>query len=1258
MRVGHRSLVRQRATAAALLLICIFLIEVLAPALNASVASANLQPASSLSPNTSAESETSSLGPMQTGTVKVSISLAARNAAQLDSFTSSNKTQQNGVSQALSEAQFEADFSPAQADYDRALAYLVSQNLTVTQTWTNRLLIDAEGSVSDVERAFDTEIGLFSYMNQTFYKSVNPITVPSALTGCGITEISVDSFPVTSYVNVEKGHIAPAATSNALLFGSPSDFRTLYGTTQAIQNGWNGTGTTIAIVDAYGDPTIVSDVNLFDAEYNLPDINLTVVGTSGSDNQWALETALDVEWAHAMAPGATIKLQLSQDESNPNMFAALQNLVASQNPPNVISLSWGISESLSLNNAYSNIFAAAAAKGIEVYASTGDYGAHNNKQQIGFSVNYPASNPNVVAVGGTEVYYNTVQGVNQTYENGWSGSGGGYSALFSEPNYQKSAGIPNPTGKREIPDVSLDAGSASPVNIFEGGSETGVYGTSLASPLMAAIAAVALNEGYNLNNTALYSMYSSSSYGVAFHDIYLSGNNGYPVQQGWDAVTGLGTINFQNFVAISGQSSGVSLAAQSLTPSVLMPGQSFSLNYTINNPNSAVSMTQIGLGASIRLHGANASINDASNDIYLNVQGGLSNQTRQFSTTASLAQGSYDVNWQVWMGQPGFGNLLSSSGWQMNQLQIGSVPTATVMPGSWTMDVGQSELFTANPSGGSGSYSSYQWYLNGASQNGATSQTFNYQATSAGSPTITVTVTDALGLTSTQSTAPSVTVNSAPSVNVSPTLGTIDVGQPQQFTAHATGGSTPLNYQWYLAGSAVPGETGSTYTYTASFSGFPQIYCNVTDSASHPVTVQSNTPSVTVNPALNTPAVFSSASTINQGQSSTLSVTDLTGGTTPYSYQWLQKAPSSNSYLLINGATLPSYAFMTSSSNETGGWSFEVQVADATGASVTSNPVSVTLNFALEALTVTSTLDTVNQGQASTLSSSTITTGTLPYTYLWLSESPGTSSYTPINDATASNYNFATSASTATGTWRFILQITDGAGTQVNSTVTTVTVNAPTPTANPTPTPTIQSTPSTSPTQSPTPTPTPTPNPAVISTATSTATVTQNSATVDQTSATGVNVTVSGSSLQEGARLNVTSIYYGDNAPQGTGAVSVNGAVFYDVRVTSSSGALSSSVSVTVSLTNPDFTSASVIKYWNGNTWVAVATTFTAPHTVSGKFPASALTGTPILVGVPKASTPISFALIIIVSAVVAVVLILGVVFVYVKKRPWAKNVL
>jgi hypothetical protein len=137
------------------------------------------------------------------------------------------------------------------------------------------------------------------------------------------------------------------------------------------------------------------------------------------------------------------------------------------------------------------------------------------------------------------------------------------------------------------------------------------------------------------------------------------------------------------------------------------------------------------------------------------------------------------------------------------------------------------------------------------------------------------------------------------------------------------------------------------------------------------------------------------------------------------------------------------------------------------------------------------------------------------------------------------------------------------------------------------------------------------------------------SATVDQTATTGVSVTVSGSSLEDGTSLTVSTMNYDTNQPEGTGTVLASGAIFFDVQVTPDSGVpLGSDVNVTVSITDASITSSSVMMYWNGLNWVLAShIQFIAPNTLSGTIPASALTGTPIGIGNPSLFTVPEYAL-------------------------------
>ncbi len=330
-------------------------------------------------------------------------------------------------------------------------------------------------------------------------------------------------------------------------------------------------------------------------------------------------------------------------------------------------------------------------------------------------------------------------------------------------------------------------------------------------------------------------------------------------------------------------------------------------------------------------------------------------------------------------------------------------PTVSIAPASWTMDVGQSKTFTATASGGSGSYSSYQWYVGGLPQTGQIASTFSYSPTSAGLPSITVTVNDTSGTTSVQSSAPALTVNASPTVSITPAGSlTMDVGQVQMFTATPSGGSGTISYQWYLDGSGV-GSNSASYSYTASGTSH-SITCQVTDSASPPVTSPaSNAVSITVNPALVAPTVTANPTTINQGQTTSLTSTAVSTGTSPYSYQWLQKAPGAGSYSFISGATSSSYSFATSSSTASGAWSFELQVTDAVSATVTSSPLAVAVN-ALPTVSVSPASWAMDVGQSKTFTATPSGGSGIYNSYQWYvdgsaqsGQTLSTFSYSPIS---------------------------------------------------------------------------------------------------------------------------------------------------------------------------------------------------------------------------------------------------------------------
>ena len=293
---------------------------------------------------------------------------------------------------------------------------------------------------------------------------------------------------------------------------------------------------TIAIVDAYDDPNIASDLAQFDSQYGLPappsfqKVN-QFGGTSYpfTNSGWALEISLDVEIAHAVCQNCNILLVEASSNSLANLGAAENEAV--KLGATAISNSWGASEYSSETSDESSYF---KHPGVAITASAGD---------SGYGVEFPAASQYVTAVGGT-----TLNLSNGSYgsESVWNGTGSGCSAYESKPSWQHDAGC----SRRTVNDVSADADPNTGAAIYDSvpySGQTGwfqVGGTSLSSPLIAAV--------YALAGTPTSVTYGSAAYAAAagqLHDV-TSGSNGScggsylcTAKSGYDAPTGLGTPN-------------------------------------------------------------------------------------------------------------------------------------------------------------------------------------------------------------------------------------------------------------------------------------------------------------------------------------------------------------------------------------------------------------------------------------------------------------------------------------------------------------------------------------------------------------------------------------------------------------------------------------------------------------------------------------------------------------------------------------------
>ncbi|HEX3606428.1 MAG TPA: S53 family peptidase [Candidatus Dormibacteraeota bacterium] len=378
----------------------------------------------------------------------------------------------------------------------------------------------------------------------------------------------------------------------------PSQLRRAYDLDPLLKDGKDGHGRTIAIVDSLGAPNIAADLHGFDAALGIPDPpSLRIITPAGAPppfdlhsaaaGVWALETTLDVEWAHAMAPGARILLVVTPIPETEGLtgfpqIVSAERYVVDHGLADVISQSFGSAEATFASPAViaglRSAFVAAERHDVTVLAATGDTGSTLHLPNAACCypvpvVSWPASDPLVTAVGGTRLQLDATghRTAKDTVWNDGAGgaAGGGLSSVFARPDYQ------DPVrdvvgGRRGIPDVSLTAAlSGAAVFLFTlptpGGPAGGwsiAGGTSLATPILAGIVAIAdqvAGHRLGLLNDHLYRIAGHDSSGLV--DV-TSGTNavticvkgcltptpvlvpipGYAAARGYDLASGLGTV--------------------------------------------------------------------------------------------------------------------------------------------------------------------------------------------------------------------------------------------------------------------------------------------------------------------------------------------------------------------------------------------------------------------------------------------------------------------------------------------------------------------------------------------------------------------------------------------------------------------------------------------------------------------------------------------------------------------------------------------
>ncbi|MGQ0637258.1 MAG: MBG domain-containing protein [Planctomycetaceae bacterium] len=352
--------------------------------------------------------------------------------------------------------------------------------------------------------------------------------------------------PVASHLEELESRLLLAAYTPAQISHAYGFDQIMFGDVQG-----DGTGQTIAIVNAYNAPNIQSDLATFNALYGLPTSDgdggalLTIANPQGQptyDANWAKETTLDVQWAHAMAPGAHILLVQARSNSVDDLMAAV-NYARNQPGVSVISMSWGAAEFAGMTSYNSTFTTPAGHQGVSFVASAG------NTATI---AQFPAMSGNVLAVGGTTLVTSDTAGT-YSVETAWSKSGGGISQYETKPPQQDE--ITQSSTQRTGPDVAYVADPATGVRVYftpsgGTGSWMTVGGTSAGAPQWAALVAIA-NQGRALNGEgsldgktqllpAIYNM-SAANFNDIVSGTTTNGSTSYTAGPGYDLITGRGS---------------------------------------------------------------------------------------------------------------------------------------------------------------------------------------------------------------------------------------------------------------------------------------------------------------------------------------------------------------------------------------------------------------------------------------------------------------------------------------------------------------------------------------------------------------------------------------------------------------------------------------------------------------------------------------------------------------------------------------------
>ncbi len=459
--------------------------------------------------------------------------------------------------------QIRAAAAPSTRDYENALTSLRDAGFTIVKETRSHLFVTVRANSSTIENAFQTRFSTSGGVRRSSFAYVpRNLAFVKTIVGLDTSNKRKPHYKVAETqeriesIAADAGRFSVRARKTAAQPGIlPGKIRASYGFDPIYASGITGKGQSIAI--ATYDGLKVSEITAYFTKIGLKTKRKVDVvsfnGTAPYNAGSAMETELDAEFSGMIATGSDIHIFASAENSDSgelSMFTAILD----DNRAKVVNYSWGSCEknlSPDHRTAMDTVFAQAVAQGVNIFVASGDSGSDGcNDGSV--TADYPASHPNVVAVGGTALTPGSGSG--SASETAWTGSGGGVSSLYSLPKYQTS--FPSPYTKRSIPDVAFNADPATGEAAWvtnEGAPKKGAAwivlgGTSIAAPQWAGFLALVGEANAKKGvkspgflNPILYSLTSSER--TAYLSDVTSGSNGaFKAGAGWDAVTGYGSM--------------------------------------------------------------------------------------------------------------------------------------------------------------------------------------------------------------------------------------------------------------------------------------------------------------------------------------------------------------------------------------------------------------------------------------------------------------------------------------------------------------------------------------------------------------------------------------------------------------------------------------------------------------------------------------------------------------------------------------------